>query len=240
MPNWNKQTNLLRDAETLDERIEILKMWADQLDHAKLVKYLKSSFRTLNNPRRYKYFMQFNTTTHEKFLTFLIILKLMCKRAKDKDYIHMAISYAGIDRSKEWLTLYYTFKVFLLNEKKLSDIKIQVDEDEVESLKYNASNGGSEFRDYSYYDHIDIIKDCLKRMKKGTLLTTDNPKKEYAQLLKENSELKEQLEETRKKLDRAKVSFPTQGDIVADMYERRNNDDDEKPKKRKRKFLTKW
>ena len=83
MPNWGKQTNLLRKAETLDERIEIIKTWANELDHVKLTKYLRSSFRTLNNPKRYKYYMQPNTVTHEKFLTFLIILHLMCRRAHD-------------------------------------------------------------------------------------------------------------------------------------------------------------
>ena len=236
MPNWGKQTNLLRKAETLDERIEIIKTWANELDHVKLTKYLRSSFRTLNNPKRYKYYMQPNTVTHEKFLTFLIILHLMCRRAHDKEYVNHAVSTLLINRSKEWLTLYYIFKVYELKEDELYNIKIAISPDEVNDLKDNAATGGYEFAGFSFYDHNDLIKECLKRMKKGTLESSDNPKRDYNQLMLENQELKTELKRLRKKKGAADVKGATCGDLIAETYVRRSMQEEPvKVKKHKKK-----
>ena len=242
MPNWGKQTRLLHGVDSLDERIDIIQTWASELDHSKLVKFLKSSFRTLNNPNRYKYYMQPDTTTHEKFLTFLIVLKLMSKRADDKDYIRLAVGNIDINRSKEWLTLYYIFKVYLLKDKDLRDIKISVSESDVDDLKHNAASGGSEFSKFSFYDHMDLIKDCLKSMKKGTLIVDDNPKRDYNQLILENKELKKTLKRVKKYADKEKIKIPTCGELVSEMYERRNKIDNVKVKKKskKKKLLDKW
>jgi len=241
MPKWKKQTNLLRDAHTLEDRIEIIKTWADELSTDKLLSYMKSSFRTLNNPNRYKYYMQGDTLTHEKYLTFLICVKELSKRNKDKHYIQWMINKLEPASSKEWLTLYYIFKVYRVTEDDMVGFKLSVDSDEVDSLMLNAKTGGYEFKDMDYYDYVDMIKSCIKGIKKGTI-HKDKPKVAYSVLLRENESLKEELRKI--KDDKAKskkhhkqdimVVSDNKGSIIHEMEVRRSKPD------KKRKLLDTW
>ena len=237
MPKWAKQTNLLRNADTLEERIQIIKDWADNLSSEKLLSYMKSAFRTLNNPNRYKYYMQGDTVTHEKFLTFLICVKELSKRNNDKDYLQWLINRISPNSSKEWLTLYYIFKVYRVTEDDLVGFKLTVDKDEVDDLIYNAKNGGYEFKDMDYYDYVDMIKSCIKGIKKGTI-HKDKPKVAYSALLRENESLKEELKKAKNKSKKQHkqdmIVVDIRGDLVHEMDERRSKPD------KKRKFPVIW
>ena len=200
MKGWGKQTNLLRNADTVSMRIDILRDWAEQFSSAKLTKYIDESFRTLNNPNRYKYFMQPDTVTHEKFLTFLVCLDVVCRRSGDNSYIDFAVNAMRMNTSKSWLTLYYIFSLLRVCRPKFEDIDVTASRSEIEDLLMNARNGGSEFKDCNFYDYMDIIKECLESIASGSVYKKPKGKREYSELLDENKSLKKQLKKLKKKL----------------------------------------
>ena len=207
MKGWGKQTNLLRNAKSVSERIDIIRDWADQFSSAKLSKYIDESFRTLNNPNRYKYFMQPDTVTHEKYITFLVCLDIVCNRAGDNAYLDFAVNSMRMNSSKSWLTLYYIFSLLNKCRSKFEDIDVRVHKSDLHDLLLNARNGGYEFKDCNYYDYMDIINDCLNAVDNGVVYRKDQGKRSYSELLEENKSLKKELKKAKKKLKQPSVNW---------------------------------
>ena len=201
--SWNKRTNLLRNTNSLADRIQVLQEWANYIDIGKLNKFLKSAFRSLNNPNRYQYYMQYDTVTHENFLTFMIVLNEICVRHKDYDWYNWCTSILPMNSSKSWLTLYYIFKVYILKFRDLFDIGLAIDEATVDSMPENARNGGHEFKDINYYDYMAIIKDALKSIGKTKTgkRVKDKPKRAYSELLQANETMESDIQNAVKSMD---------------------------------------
>ena len=173
MPNWSKQSKLVRTADTVSGTISVLRVWVQELSDKKLKSYIQSSFRTLNNPNRYKYFWQMDTVTFEKLIVFLVCLEEICRRGKDGDWYYHAINDLNLNTSKAWITLYYVMKLYKLKHSDLFEIDLAVDKDRIDDLLNNSNTTGYEFKDTNYYDYLEIVKDCLKRIKKGNHNTDD-------------------------------------------------------------------
>ena len=197
MKGWAKQTTLLRNAQSTSERIDILREWANEFSSSKLSKYMDESFRTLNNPNRYKYYMQADTVTHEKYLTFLVCLDIICRR----------VNSLKLNSSKSWMTLYYVFSLFKVHRRKFEDLDIHAKKDDISDLLVNARNGGYEFKDCNYYDYMDILKECLDAKTEGGIFNKDKGRRNYSELLEENRSLKEELKKVKKKLKQPKVNW---------------------------------
>lgn len=234
MPNWNKQTHLLRNAESLDDRIEILRTWVADLKLSKLKYFLQSSFRTLNSLNRYKYYMDETTVTHEKYLTFLVCLEFMCKMHNNTDWADIAMNELDMKSSKSYITLYFIMKLYLMKDE-LQEIKLRVSDSEVVSLLEYAKTGGHEFKDIDYYDYMDQVRSILKDYKRRRHNKDKvHGKMSYSDLLRENEILKEELKQ-KKKAKKKKHDWSNMGDIVNDIYSRRTYDVDNTPVKVKSK-----
>ena len=207
MKGWAKQTTLLRNAQSTSERIDILREWANEFSSSKLSKYMDESFRTLNNPNRYKYYMQADTVTHEKYLTFLVCLDIICRRDEVDDYLGYAVNSLKLNSSKSWMTLYYVFSLFKVHRRKFEDLDINAKKDDISDLLVNARNGGYEFKDCNYYDYMDIIKECLDAKTEGGIFKKDKGRRNYSEILEENRSLKEELKKVKKKLKQPKVNW---------------------------------
>ena len=169
MPNWSKQSKLVRNTDSVSNTISVLLVWAKEMSDKKLKSFMESAFRTLNNPNRYKYFWQMDTVTFEKYVVFLVCLKELCRRGRDGDWYYHIVNDLKIDTSKSWITLYYILKLYRLKYDDLCEIDLAVDNDSIESLLRNSNTTGYEFKDTNYYDYLDIVKKCLKKIKKGKL-----------------------------------------------------------------------
>ena len=234
MPNWNKQTHLLRNAESLDDRIEILRTWVADLKLSKLKYFLQSSFRTLNSLNRYKYYMDETTVTHEKYLTFLVCLEFMCKMHNTPDWADIAMNELDMKSSKSYITLYFIMKLYLMKDE-LQEIKLCVSDSEVVGLLEYAKTGGHEFKDIDYYDYMDQVRSILKDYKRRRHNKDKvHGKMSYSDLLRENEILKEELKQ-KKKAKKKKHDWSNMGDIVNDIYSRRTYDIDNVPVKVKSK-----
>ncbi len=197
MANWGQQSTLLRGASSMEERVSILEDWFSEASDKKLRKFMISAFRSLNNPNRYQFYLKEDTVTHEKFLTYLVILAELAKRHHEDNVCDMAIQLLGCtEMSKTYLTLYYIFKLYHVKRKKLG-IKIHIDEDAVDNLPMYAKSGGAEFKKMEYYDFMDMIKRYIKDAKKDREPIAE--KDDYDTLLKKYKTVVKELEAERKK-----------------------------------------
>jgi hypothetical protein len=63
--------------------------------------------------------------------------------------------------------------LYKLKHSDLFEIDLAVDKDRIDDLLNNSNTTGYEFKDTNYYDYLEIVKDCLKRIKKGIHTTDD-------------------------------------------------------------------
>lgn len=162
-----KSQSTILSRSDLRQRIELIDNWADGLKHKKLVEALQSSFRTLNTRARYPYYWDETTTTHEKFITFLISLKKIfletgVKKPVFEDFYSICDRYIP-STGTTYATLYYIFKIY--NLKYLDLYALDYD---FTRIDYERFKDEIQQRDWIYLkDNLDIIAKVSKKVKKN-------------------------------------------------------------------------
>ena len=162
-----KSQSTILSRSDLRKRIELIDNWADGLSHKKLVEALQSSFRTLNTRARYPYYWDETTTTHEKFITFLISLKKIfletgVKKPVFEDFYSICDRYIP-STGTTYATLYYIFKIY--NLKYLDLYALDYD---FTRIDYERFKDEIQQRDWIYLkDNLDIIAKVSKKVKKN-------------------------------------------------------------------------
>lgn len=162
-----KSQSTILSRSDLRKRIELIDNWADGLNHKKLVEALQSSFRTLNTRARYPYYWDETTTTHEKFITFLISLKKIfletgVKKPVFEDFYSICDRYIP-STGTTYATLYYIFKIY--NLKYLDLYALDYD---FTRIDYERFKDEIQQRDWIYLkDNLDIIAKVSKKVKKN-------------------------------------------------------------------------
>ena len=162
-----KSQSTILSRSDLRQRIELIDNWADGLKHKKLVEALQSSFRTLNTRARYPYYWDDTTTTHEKFITFLISLKKIfletgVKKPVFEDFYSICDRYIP-STGTTYATLYYIFKIY--NLKYLDLYALDYD---FTRIDYERFKDEIQQRDWIYLkDNLDIIAKVSKKVKKN-------------------------------------------------------------------------
>ena len=128
---------------------------------------MQSSFRTLNTRARYPYYWDETTTTHEKFITFLISLKKIfletgVKKPVFEDFYSICDRYIP-STGTTYATLYYIFKIY--NLKYLDLYALDYD---FTRIDYERFKDEIQQRDWIYLkDNLDIIAKVSKKVKKN-------------------------------------------------------------------------
>lgn len=162
-----KSQSTILSRSDLRQRIELIDNWTDGLKHKKLVEALQSSFRTLNTRARYPYYWDETTTTHEKFITFLISLKKIfletgVKKPVFEDFYSICDRYIP-STGTTYATLYYIFKIY--NLKYLDLYALDYD---FTRIDYERFKDEIQQRDWIYLkDNLDIIAKVSKKVKKN-------------------------------------------------------------------------
>lgn len=169
------QTNYLNRTD-LRNRIELIDNWASELKPKKLVEAFQSSFKTLNSRARYPYYWDDTTTTHEKFLTFLITLKRLflsddVKHPVYEDFYSIFDRYIPLTGTT-CATLYYIFHLY--NIKYLDLYPIDYD---FRKIDYDNFKNDIQRKDWILLEeNMELIKKFSKKAKK-----TPNKDIDYAE-----------------------------------------------------------